>query len=161
MSPAATLHAALHRRGETVAVAESLTGGLLSAAMTDTPGASETFRGGFVVYATDLKTALVGVPADLLAEHGPVHREVALALAIGALERCASDWGVGVTGVAGPDPQSGQPVGLVWAAVASRGGATWATARHLDGNRAEVRAGSVLLAISALSEVLADGGADR
>src|SRR5439155_24814715 len=80
----APLHANLRELGATVAVAESLTGGLLTAALTDTPGASATVRGGLVVYATSLKASLAGVPAQLLAERGAVDPDVAVALARGA-----------------------------------------------------------------------------
>ena len=100
-------------RGETVAVAESLTGGALSAALSARPGASATFRGGLVTYATDLKVTLAGIdPAT-----GAVSRETAAALAAGARERLGATWGLAVTGVAGPDEQEGKPVGLVYAAV--------------------------------------------
>ncbi|MFL6162292.1 MAG: CinA family protein [Jatrophihabitantaceae bacterium] len=114
---AARLHALLLRRRQTVAVAESLTGGLVAAALTATPGASATFRGGLVVYATDLKTSLAGVPEGLLARVGAVDPQVALALANGVRSRLSASWGVGVTGVAGPEPQDGRPVGTVFVAV--------------------------------------------
>lgn len=158
MAGATDVHAALLRRGETVAVIESLTGGLLAASLTETPGASSTFRGGLVVYATDLKTSLAGVPADLLAEHGPVHEAVAAALARGASRVCEADWGVGVTGVAGPEPQGGRPVGTVCIAVVRGGGSGSAncvvTCRHLPGDRREVRAGAVQAAVDALAQQL-------
>ena len=102
--------------GETLAVAESLTGGLLAATLVDVPGASQVFRGGLVVYATDLKATLAGVPAELLDERGPVDPDVAVALADGARERCGADWGLATTGVAGPDPQDGMAVGTVYVA---------------------------------------------
>lgn len=114
---AARLHAQLVQRQQTVAVAESLTGGLVAAALTDTPGASATFRGGLTVYATDLKASLAGVPADLLARRGAVDPEVAVELARGVRQRLGASWGVGVTGVAGPDPQDGRPVGTVFVGV--------------------------------------------
>src|SRR5262247_1299018 len=113
MSPADLL-AALRARGETLAVAESLTGGLLAATIVDVPGASRVFRGGLVVYATDLKATLAGVPADLLAVRGPVDPDVALALAHGARRQCAADWGLATTGVAGPDAPEGIDVGTVY-----------------------------------------------
>lgn len=149
-SAAAQVHVALVRRRQTVAVAESLTGGLLAAALSETPGASATLRGGLVVYATDLKVSLAGVPAALLAEHGPVHPEVARALADGARSACAADWGVGVTGVAGPEPQGGQPVGTLWVGVSQSGG-SWVTPAHLAGSRAEIRAAAVRFALEALA----------
>src|SRR6185369_8134485 len=118
---AAGLLAALAARGETLAVAESLTGGLLAATIVDVPGASAAFRGGFVVYATDLKATLAGVDRDLLASRGPVDPDVAVALAVGARERCGADWGLATTGVAGPDPQDGVPVGTVFVGIAGPG----------------------------------------
>jgi nicotinamide-nucleotide amidase len=115
------LHRSLAERQQTVAVAESLTGGLLSAALTSTAGASTSFRGGVVAYATDLKAQLVGVPKSLLAEHGAVAAPVALELARGVRSLLSASWGVGVTGVAGPQPQDGKPVGTVYLAVVGPG----------------------------------------
>lgn len=102
----------------TVATAESLTGGLLAAALTSVPGSSTVLRGGLVVYATDLKHSLAGVDEQLLADHGPVHPAVAVALADGARRRCGADIGVGLTGVAGPEPQNGRWPGTWYVAVA-------------------------------------------
>ena len=94
---------ALVDRGETLAVAESLTGGLLAAAIVDVPGASRVFRGGLVVYATDLKASLAGVPAAAAGRSAVRStRTWPLALAAGARERCGADWGLATTGVAGP-----------------------------------------------------------
>jgi nicotinamide-nucleotide amidase len=103
--------------GQTVATAESLTGGLVAAALTSVPGASAAFRGGIVAYAADLKKTLLGVPADLLDRVGAVHPDIALAMASGARERLAATVAVATTGVAGPDPADGQPVGTVHIAV--------------------------------------------
>lgn len=118
------VHRLLAERGATVAVAESLTGGLLGAALTDMPGSSATFAGGVVAYATPLKRTLLGVPGDLLAAHGAVHPDVAVAMARGARERLGGSYGLAVTGVAGPEPQDGQPVGTVHIAVAGSGATT-------------------------------------
>jgi nicotinamide-nucleotide amidase len=115
------VHRLLAERGATVAVAESLTGGLLGAELTGMPGSSATFLGGVVAYATHLKHSLLGVPAELLAAHGAVHPEVATAMAAGVRERLGATYGLAVTGVAGPDPQDGQPVGTVHVAVADTG----------------------------------------
>ena len=115
------LIARLSRRGLTVATAESLTGGLLVALLTETPGSSAVVRGGLVVYATDLKQTLAGVDPGLLATRGPVDRMVAAELARGARDRCGASIGVGLTGVAGPDPQDGRPVGTWFCAVAGPG----------------------------------------
>ena len=117
----AELIARLSRRGLTVATAESLTGGLLAAVLTETPGSSAVVRGGLVVYATDLKHTLAGVDPHLLAARGPVDPAVAVELARGARDRCGASIGVGLTGVAGPDPQDGTPVGTWFCAVAGPG----------------------------------------
>lgn len=151
MSPADLL-ARLRARGETVATAESLTGGLLAAMIVDVAGASRVFRGGLVVYATDLKATLAGVPAALLAERGPVDPDVAVALAAGARERCGADWGLGTTGVAGPDPQDGHPVGTVFVAVG--GPVVRVRSLSLTGTRPEIRLAAAVAAIDLLVEVL-------
>src|SRR4029453_9745361 len=132
--------ARLRERGETLAGAEALTGGLLAAPIVDVPGASRVFRGGLVVYATDLKGSLAGVPAELLAARGPVDPDVALALARGARERCRADWGLATTGVAGPDPQDGHPVGEVYVGIAHpASGLLRVDALALTGDRATIR----------------------
>jgi nicotinamide-nucleotide amidase len=141
---AARLHALLLRNQQTVAVAESLTGGLLAAALTGTPGASATFRGGLVVYATDLKARLAGVPEPLLARVGAVDAQVALELARGVRSRLSASWGLGVTGVAGPDAQDGRPVGTVFMAVAGpRQGGETVSELALAGDRNSIRRQSV------------------
>ena len=152
---AAEVLARLGARGQTLAVAESLTGGLLAATLVDVPGASEVFRGGLVVYATELKALLAGVPADLLSARGPVDPDVASALARGARERCRADWGLATTGVAGPTPQDGQPVGRVYVAAAGPAG-TQVCELGLTGGRAEIRAESVAQALALLLRCLPD-----
>lgn len=145
----ARLHRALLARGETVAAAESLTAGLFCATLATVPGASATLRGGVVVYATELKTVLAGVPADLLAAHGPVSPETAAALAQGVRSRCDSSWGIGLTGVAGPDPVDGHGPGRVYLGLAGADG-TDVLPLDLPGDRAAVRAGAVAAAIEQL-----------
>ena len=140
--------------GATVGVAESLTGGLLCAALTTRPGSSAVFRGGLVVYATDTKSSLAGVPGPLLAAEGPVSAHVAAALAAGARDGLQATYGVGVTGVAGPDEQDGQPVGTVHVAVAGPDVGEVRTL-HLDGDRDQIRALAVRHALALLGEVLA------
>jgi nicotinamide-nucleotide amidase len=152
VAAAAAVHRLVERR-ETLATAESLTGGLVAATVVEIPGVSAVFRGGLVVYATDLKHRLAGVPEDLLAERGPVDPDVALALAAGARERCGADWGIATTGVAGPDPQDGKPVGMVLVAVAGPSGATVRELK-LDGNRAVIRTESVTAVLGLLAEQL-------
>ena len=139
--------------GQTLAVAESLTGGLLAATIVDVPGASRVFRGGLIVYATELKAELAGVPVELLAERGPVDADVASALAVGAQRRCRADWGLATTGVAGPDPQDGHPVGTVWIAVAGPAGVL-RRGLHLNGDRAVIRRDTVRAALELLIEAL-------
>jgi nicotinamide-nucleotide amidase len=142
----------LAARGQTVATAESLTGGLLAATIVDVPGASAVFRGGLVVYATDLKATLAGVPMDLLEERGPVDPDVAAALAAGARERCGATWGMATTWVAGPTPQEGIAVGTVFVAVAGPSSARLAL--RLDGDRLAIRTAAVRAAVALLSTAL-------
>jgi len=139
--------------GRTVAVAESLTGGLVAAALTGVPGASVVVRGGVIAYATELKTALLGVPADLLARHGAVHPEVAAAMADGVRERLGATYGVATTGVAGPGPAEGKPQGTVFVAVRGPAGPA-GTGLQLAGDRRHVREGSVLSVLSLLVSAL-------
>ena len=133
------LIAALLARGETLATAESLTGGLLGAMITAVPGVSAVYRGGVIAYATDLKHSLLGVPASHLASHGAVHPRTAQLMAEAVRSQCGSDWGLATTGVAGPDPQEGQPVGTVHVAVAG-GRETLVRTLQLDGTRKRIRA---------------------
>jgi nicotinamide-nucleotide amidase len=132
----------LIERGETISSAESLTGGLVAAALTSVPGASATFRGGVVAYATDLKAAVLGVPDDLLERHGPVHPAVAQAMAEGARARMSTTVGIATTGVAGPDPADGKPPGTVFVAVAGPGG-TVSRELFLAGDRTAIRRATV------------------
>ncbi|MGI8879847.1 MAG: CinA family protein [Jatrophihabitans sp.] len=145
----AALHARLRQAAATVAVAESLTGGLVTAALTEVPGASATVRGGLVVYATDLKSTVAGVPESLLAERGAVDADVALELARGARARLRATIGIGVTGVAGPEPQDGKVVGTVFVALSGPDGETVAE-RRFAGDRARIRLLTVRLAMQLL-----------
>jgi nicotinamide-nucleotide amidase len=120
---AAEIIGVLTERGQSAAVAESLTGGLLAAALTSIPGASAAFRGAVVAYAADLKAEVLGVPAGLLDRHGAVHPDVAAAMAAGVRRRMGATVGAATTGVAGPDPSDGQPVGTVYIAVSIGPGA--------------------------------------
>ena len=152
--PARELVEALVRRGQTLATAESLTAGLLAATVAGVPGASAVLRGGLIVYATDLKGSLAGVDSAVLASDGPVAASTAAQLAEGARDRCAADWGIGLTGVAGPDPQDGHAPGTVFVGVSGPDG-TEVTALQLSGERWEIRFGSVRLAVSSLLDRLA------
>jgi nicotinamide-nucleotide amidase len=142
VTPAAELLSGLAARGMTLAVAESLTGGLLADALVQVPGASAVFRGGIVAYATDLKHTLLGVDEHLLAAHGAVHEEVARQMAEGVRRACGADVGLATTGVAGPDRQDGHPPGEVYLALAGPGMAR-VEALALSGGRSEVRAAAV------------------
>ncbi|HET6531641.1 MAG TPA: CinA family protein [Actinoplanes sp.] len=152
VAAAAAVHALVERR-ETLATAESLTGGLVAATVVEIPGVSAVYRGGLVVYATDLKHSLAGVPEQLLADRGPVDPDVAGDLAAGARERCGADWGLATTGVAGPEPQDGVPVGLVYVAVAGPAGRAVRELR-LDGNRDHVRTASGTAVLNLLVDEL-------
>ncbi|MFG2054999.1 CinA family protein [Micromonospora sp. NPDC048930] len=150
-SRAAFVVHSLHERHETLATVESLTGGALANSIVEIAGVSGIYRGGLVVYATELKAELAGVPADLLAERGPVDPDVAAALAEGARRRCGADWGLATTGVAGPEPQDGKPVGLVYVAAAGPGG-TRVRRLDLDGGRDHIRNAAVIEALRLLAE---------
>ncbi|MBQ1073723.1 CinA family protein [Micromonospora sp. C31] len=149
-SPAAGVVHRLSERHETLATVESLTGGLLAASIVEIAGVSGIFRGGLVVYATELKSRLAGVPEDLLADRGPVDPDVAVALAEGGRRRCGADWGLATTGVAGPEPQDGKPVGLVYVAVAGPSG-THVRQLDLDGGRDHIRSATVVEALRLLA----------
>lgn len=133
LGPAAEVLRLLQARGETLAVAESLTGGLVAAEVTAVPGASRVFRGSVTAYATELKHEVLGVDGTLLAERGAVDAEVALQMAAGVRKVMGADWGIATTGVAGPDPQDGQAVGTVFVAVAGPDSGTGGPDFGLDG----------------------------
>jgi nicotinamide-nucleotide amidase len=135
--------------GQTLAVAESLTGGLLAARIVDVPGASAVLRGGVVAYATDLKAALLGVDGDLLAQEGAVHPRVAAQMADGVRRRLGATWGLATTGVAGPDPQDGRPPGTVYLGVAGPADVR-SVGLVIAGDRAAVRRGTVDAALALL-----------
>lgn len=139
----------------TVATAESCTGGLVAARLTDLPGSSAYVRGGLVAYSNAAKVDLAGVDPALIDAHGAVSVEVARALADGAIERFGADLGVGITGVAGPDGGTDdKPVGLVWISVAEHGGARIDRKVNLPGARADVRDRTTTVALHLLRRVL-------
>ncbi|MFF1878752.1 CinA family protein [Leifsonia sp. NPDC058230] len=159
--PTARIIAHLAGRGLTIAVAESLTGGELTAELTRIPGASAAVLGGAVVYATALKHSLLGVDEELLEAHGPVHPEVARQLAEGVRRRLAvderpADIGLSTTGVAGPEPQGGRAVGTVFIGLATPD-STRVVELRLSGSRAEIRRRVVE---QALEELASDLGID-
>jgi nicotinamide-nucleotide amidase len=145
---------ALESRGETLALMESCTGGLLASLITDTPGSSVAFRGGIVAYATDVK-AQFGVAQSILDAHGAVSTETARAMAQAARERLGASVGVGVTGVAGPDPQEGKPVGEVHIAIATSRGVR-DTSQHWRGARADIKNRAAQAALNLLRLTLLD-----
>lgn len=148
----------LTERRQTLALAESLTGGLLAASLVEVPGASVVFRGGIVAYATDLKSTLLDVPAALLERYGAVHPDVASAMAEGVRRRLDATFGVATTGVAGPDPADGQPVGTVHIAASGQLSAVRRTL-SLTGGRRSIRDQTVLQSLSLLRSMLAAAGA--
>ncbi|RFA11133.1 damage-inducible protein CinA [Subtercola boreus] len=148
----------LHQRGETIAVAESLTGGLLVAELIRPAGASNVVYGGVVAYNTAVKASVLGVDGELLRKHGPVHPEVAEQMAEGVRHALAVDGspasiGISTTGVAGPGPQDGHPEGTVFIGI-SLAGRTRSFALHLDGDRGQIRAATVGEAVRILSAQL-------
>lgn len=151
-----TIVAALRESGTTIATAESLTGGLVAAALTSVPGASAVFRGGVIAYATDLKSALAGVPQDVLDRDGPVAATTAEAMARGVRAVCGATHGLATTGVAGPDRQGGHPPGTVYVAVASpdRARVRSAEPSHDVGDRTAVRQRAVAMALALIAEEL-------
>jgi nicotinamide-nucleotide amidase len=150
---AAGLVRALAARGETIAVAESLTGGAVTSALVEVPGVSAVLRGAIVAYATDLKHALLGVDAELLDREGAVHPQVAGQMADGVRTRLGAAWGLATTGVAGPNPQDGRPPGLAFVAVSGPAGPL-VERLDLRGGRAQVRAGCVEAVLALLGRAL-------
>ncbi|WP_408056350.1 CinA family protein [Streptomyces mesophilus] len=172
---AALVQRLLVSRGETLAVAESLTGGMVAAELTAVPGASKVLRGSVTAYATEIKHSVLGVDGSLLAGRGAVDPEVARQMAVGVRRLLGADWGIATTGVAGPDPQDGQPVGTVYVAVAGpdeevtepdeptgRPGPEHGkvAALRLNGDRTEIRMESVRSVLALLvSELTGNAGA--
>jgi nicotinamide-nucleotide amidase len=156
---AITLVVKAKNAGLRVATAESCTGGLVSAAITDVPGSSDVFDRGFVTYSNAAKTDLLGVPAAVIAAHGAVSAETAKAMAEGALAHSLADVAVAVTGVAGPGGGSAEkPVGLVHFACARRGADTVLVERRFGPlARAEIREAAVGQALDLLLEAVGRG----
>jgi nicotinamide-nucleotide amidase len=154
--------ALLRAYGETVAVAESCTGGLLAGRLTELPGSSDYMRGAIVAYSDDLKEAEAGVAPELIERHGAVSQEVAEALAEGARSRLHADVGIGVTGVAGPGGGTEEkPVGLVWISVAAPDAEQLTRSVNLPGGRADVRERATTVALHLLRRVLLDRAESR
>lgn len=153
---AAELVVSFGRRGVVVATAESCTGGLIAASITDVPGSSAVLDRGFVTYSNAAKMEMLGVEEETLMKHGAVSREVAAQMAEGALATSHADVAVAVTGIAGPDGGSaGKPVGLVHFARAGRSGPTRSEHHVFSGDRAAIRRATVRRALELLMEVTA------
>ena len=155
----------LTRRRMTIAVAESLTGGLVVAELVSVPGASVVVRGGVVAYATELKSTILGVDPGLLAEKSPIDPDVARQMAEGVRWRLGhdgvpADIGLATTGVAGPEQQDGHPVGEVWVGLAM-GDLVEAHGLTLGGDRAAIRAATVSESLMYVLERLRGGGSSR
>lgn len=149
----------LTTRNETLAVAESLTGGALSVALSQVAGSGEVFTAGVVAYTPEMKTRLVSVPAATIHGAGVVSGPVAAALAAGVAERCGTDWGIGLTGAAGPDGHGGARPGTVWISVSGPSGRLRSRDHCFDGDPSAVCAQAVDAALTLLIETVraADG----
>lgn len=149
------INTTLARRGQMIVTAESCTGGLIAAALTDVPGSSEAVHGGFITYANGAKSAMIGVPLELIRAHGAVSDQVARAMAAGALKATGVAIAVAVTGIAGPGGGTeGKPVGLVYFACATADGTTSRVERFGDIGRQEVREASVVAALDLVIDTL-------
>ena len=147
------VHLLLRASGSTVATAESLTGGRLAVALTDTPGASETYLGGVVTYATELKASVLDVDPQIIEEHGVVSPECAKAMASGVRALAGATFGVSTTGVAGPTEQEGKPPGTVFVGIAGPG-LLEVVALELSGKRGQIQDRTVREALDAFESVL-------
>ncbi|OQE79250.1 hypothetical protein PENNAL_c0052G03009 [Penicillium nalgiovense] len=148
----------LKESGKTLAVSESLTGGGLMGTITSVEGCSTVFRGGVVSYATPIKQHLLQVDGDLIAEHGVIHADVASQMATGARsittqrDMTPTSWGIGTTGVAGPNPQDGKPVGMVFIGIASSSGSKGFGPFHFPGSGERVREATIVEALYLLRQ---------
>lgn len=155
MSDPAALLERYRRAGRRLATAESCTGGMVAAALTDIAGSSDVVERGFVTYSNEAKQELLGVPGDMLAKHGAVSLQVARAMAEGALAHSHADVAVSVTGIAGPGgATAGKPVGLVYFGLARKGAETRVERHNFTGDRAAVRRSATETAIELLGEAL-------
>jgi nicotinamide-nucleotide amidase len=147
-----TVIAYLEDRDETVAVAESLTGGGLGHALTYTPGASKVFLGGIIAYTNEVKINFLGIDAALIEEFSVVSEEVANAMADAAREKFGTTWGIATTGIAGPGDHQGIPEGTVWVAI--RGPINQTIQLQLDSGREAIRTGAISSAIGTFARIL-------
>jgi nicotinamide-nucleotide amidase len=142
----------LRQRGESICVAESLTGGGLAEALSSLPGSSEVFKGSITAYQSQIKISLLKIPAELISEFGAVSEEVAAAMAGGAKDLMDSTWSISTTGVAGPGPSAGVAAGTVWVAIA--GPISQTLQLELSGTREIVRNATIAGAIAAFARIL-------
>jgi len=142
----------LSERGETISVAESLTGGGLAQALTSLPGSSDIFRGSVTAYQNEIKSSLLQVHSELLSEFGAVSEEVAAAMAHGIKDLMGSTWAISTTGVAGPGPSEGVAAGTVWVAI--DGPISQTLQLELSGTREIVRNATIAGAIAAFARIL-------
>ena len=149
----ARVHLLLRAGGHTVATAESLTGGRLAVHLTDVPGASATYLGGVVTYATELKSSVLDVPVDVIDGHGVVSAPCAEAMATGVRALAGASYGVSTTGVAGPDPQEGKAAGTVFVGI-SGPGVLEVLELDLDGDRTSIQEQTCAKALEALAAIL-------
>lgn len=147
-----TVVAALKERGETVAVAESITAGGLGHALTYTPGASTVFLGGIIAYSNEVKSEFLGVDSALIEEFSVVSEEVANAMAEGVRKKFGTTWGIATTGIAGPGDFQGIPEGTVWVAI--RGPINQSIQLQLDSGREAIRTGAISSAIGTFARIL-------
>ncbi|GAB7005953.1 CinA family protein [Nocardioides sp. AN3] len=154
------VHILLRAEGSTVATAESLTGGRLAVRFTDIPGVSETFLGGAVTYATELKVSMLGVDEAIVKTHGVISAECAEAMASGVRATTGATYGLATTGVAGPDSQEDQPAGTVYVGLAGPGFLT-SERRQLEGDRTEIQESTCEVVLAALEARLREQTALR
>ncbi len=147
-----TVVAALKERGETVAVAESITAGGLGHALTYTPGASAVFLGGIIAYSNEVKSEFLGVDPTLIEDFSVVSEEVANAMAEGVRKKFGTTWGIATTGIAGPGDYQGIPEGTVWVAI--RGPINQSIQLQLDSGREAIRTGAISSAIGTFARIL-------
>ena len=156
MATATSVLIAYRKRGLRIATAESCTGGMIAAALTDVAGSSDVFERGFVTYSNDAKQELIAVPPTILAKYGAVSAETADAMARGALARSRADVAISVTGIAGPGGGAAEePVGLVWFGVARKVGKNLTVREVFAGDRAAIRQAAVARALELLEDAVA------
>ena len=146
----------LRSRSQTLATAESLSGGLLGATLTQVPGASDVYLGGVIAYDLKIKSELLAVAPDVIMQHGVVSSAVALAMAAGVRARTGSDWSISTTGVAGPGPSGGVPAGRVWIAVSGPNLLNFSEELSLSGDRDQVRMATIARALAAFTRILGE-----